>query len=115
MSTKYKTIVSNTALITVKGSLADEDGVQVPFNFSLTCTRMGATELKQRLGGGEALMQEVLQEVTKGWQKQTLVLDQDGKPAEFNGESFTSLLEIAGMAAVCFNAYMKGQAATEKN
>lgn len=115
MSTKYKTIVSNTALIPVKGSLADEDGKQVPFKFSLICKRMSAKEIKDRMAGGETLMQEVLQEVTKGWEKQTLVLDQDDKPAEFNAESYDAMLEIGGMAAVCFNAYMKGQAATEKN
>ncbi|NGZ86409.1 hypothetical protein [Duganella aceris] len=115
MSTKYKTIISNTARIPVKGSISDADGNPVPFKFALICTRMSAKEMKDRLVGGEVLMQEVLQEVAKGWEKQTLVLDEDDKPAPFNEDSFAALLEISGMAAVCFNAYVKGQAATEKN
>jgi hypothetical protein len=115
MSTKYKTIVSNIALIPVKGSLSDADGKPVPFKFNLLCKRIGATELKDKLAGGETLMQEVLQDVTTGWEKQTLVLEQDGTPAEFNAESYAAMLEIGGMAQVCFNAYMKGQSATEKN
>ena len=115
MNTKYKTIVSNTAVIPVKGSLADADGKPIPFKFSLVCKRMGAEEIKEKLAGGETLMQDVLQNVTTGWKNQTLVLEQDGAPADFNADSFAALLDISGMAVVCFNAYMKGQAATEKN
>lgn len=114
MSSKYKVVVSDTVIVQVSGSTKDGAGRAVPFKFSLVCKRKGADELKDALENG-ALTKEVLREVTVDWRDQRLVLEQDDSPAPFNADSFDALLDIAGMATVCFNKYYKENGAAEKN
>jgi hypothetical protein len=114
MSTKYKVVVSDTVLVPVSGNTKDGAGRTVPFKFSLTCKRKGADDLKEALENG-ALTKEVLREVTTDWTGQRLVLEQDDTPALFSADAFEALLDIAGMATVCFNKYYKENGAAEKN
>jgi hypothetical protein len=114
MSSKYKVVISNTVIVPVSGHTKDGAGRQVPFRFSLICTRKGADELKDQLDNG-ALTKDVLREVTTDWRDQRLVLEQDDTPAVFNADAFDALLDIAGMATLCFNRYYKENGAAEKN
>ncbi len=112
---KFKIVVSDKVEVSVKGSFMDEDGKPAAFKFSLVCKRLGAEKMKAAMSGGDLYAQEFLADVTTGWKGQRLVLNEDDSPAEFGPESLEALLDISGMAGLCFNAYMKESAAKEKN
>ncbi len=114
MSKKYKIAVSDTCIVPVEGALKDENGKPRKFKFSLTCTRTDADEFKEKLKG-DFDISDFLQSVTQGWKGQDLVLEDDDTPAQFCGDSFAALLNITGMAMVCFSAYGKETGATTKN
>ncbi|MFZ3289259.1 MAG: hypothetical protein WA191_20765 [Telluria sp.] len=114
MSKKYKIVVSDTVAVQVKGALSDADGKPVSFKFTLACKRLGAEEYKARMEG-ESTTKDVMQEVTTGWSGQRLVLEEDGTPAEFCADALDALLDINGMANVCFVAYGKESGAHAKN
>ncbi|WP_314436956.1 hypothetical protein [Massilia timonae] len=116
MSKRFTTVISPTVLVAVKGATKDGLGQPVPFKFTLTCSRLQADDLKQRISGGEFDMKDVLREVTSTWAGQRLVMDQEtGQPADFCPEAFDALLNISGMALVCFNAFAKETSAEAKN
>lgn len=116
MTKRFISVISPTVVVPVKGTLKDAGGAAVPFKFSLICRRMLASELKNRINSGDFDMKEIIKEVTTGWQGQRLINDQEaGEPAEFCAEAFDALLDISGMALVCFNAFTKESSAAEKN
>lgn len=115
MSKKYKIVVSDTVAVQVKGALSDADGKPASFKFTLVCKRLNAEEFKSRMEGGESTTKDVMQEVTTGWNGQRLVLEEDGTPAEFCADALEALLDINGMANVCFVAYGKESGAHAKN
>ena len=116
MSKRFTTVISSTVAVLVKGAIKDANGSPVPFKFNLTCNRIPASDLKNRINSGDFDMKEVLKEITTGWKGQRLVIDEDTKePAEFCGEAFDALLDIGGMALVCFNSYARETSANEKN
>jgi predicted SpoU family rRNA methylase len=114
MSKKYKLVVSDTVVVPVSGNLKDANGRAVSFKFSLTCRRIGADELKEKLES-QTTIKDILREVTTGWTGQRLVLEEDDTPAEFCDDAFDSLINIAGLAMVCFNCFVKENGAAEKN
>lgn len=116
MNKRFIPVISDTVLVPVKGSTKDAKGQPVPFKFSLVCNRISASTLRSRVSG-DFDMKEILREVTTDWQGQRLITDQEngGQPAEFCAEAFDALLDIAGMALVCFGAYTKETSANEKN
>lgn len=114
MSKKYKTVVSDTVLVPVKGSLSDENGKAKKFEFSLICKRLGADEVREMIGS-ERLITSIMSEVTTGWKDQRLVLEDDGTPAEFCEEALSALLDIPNIALLCYVAYQKESGAKEKN
>ncbi len=116
MSKRFTTVISPTVLVTVKGATKDGKGQPVPFKFTLTCSRLQADDLKQRISSGEFDMKDVLREVTTDWSGQRLVIDEETtQPADFCPEAFDALLNIPGMALVCFNAFAKETSAEAKN
>lgn len=116
MNKRYVPVISETVLVSVKGSTKDGKGQPVPFKFTLTCKRLLASDLKNRFNSGEFDMKEVMREVTTDWSGQRLITDQEtSQPAEFCPEAFDALLDIPGMALVCFNAFTKETSANEKN
>lgn len=116
MNKRFIPVISATVLVTVKGSTKDAAGQPVPFKFTLTCNRLPASNLKDRINSGEFDMKEVMKEVTTDWKGQRLIIDQESnQPAEFCPEAFDALLDISGMALVCFNAFAKESSANEKN
>lgn len=116
MTKRYSIVISSTVAVQVKGSLKDSNGSPVPFKFSLTCKRLPASELKNRVSSGDFDVKEIMKEVTTEWKGQRLINDEETKqPAEFCEEAFEALLDIGGMALLCFNAYAKETSANEKN
>lgn len=116
MNKRFVPVISATVAVKVKGTIKDTNGAPVPFKFTLTCSRLPASDLKNRINSGDFDMREVLKEVTTDWQGQRLITDQETKqPAEFCPEAFEALLDIGGMAVVCFNAYANESSANEKN
>jgi hypothetical protein len=114
MAKKYKLAVSDTVQVTVKVTLADSKGKLVNHKFMLTCERRGAEEMKE-LMSGSFNAKEFMKEVTTGWEGQNLVLEDDGIAAAFEKDAMDALLDISGMAMVCFVAYGKDAAAQAKN
>lgn len=115
MNKKYKVAVSNNVSVTVEGKLADGDGKQVPFKFSLQCKRLDAETLKNEFLNTEETASDLIKKITFGWKDQRLVLEEDDTPAEFSPDALDALLEIAGLGLLCLNAYVKESNAKAKN
>lgn len=115
MKKKYKVAVSDTVNVTVKATIADAGGKPVTHKFLLTCERRSADEMKDQMDSSFNV-KAFLKEVTTGWEGQRLVLNEDdGKPAEFDSDALDELLNISGLAMVCFVAYGNQAAAQSKN
>lgn len=110
----YKLVIADRVNVPVKIKIKDGSKFK-EFDFDLICKRLDTDELKEKARGGEVLMSEFLKEVTVGWERQKLVVDDEGKPAEFNDESFDMMLKTAGLAVIAYNAYLKECGAKEKN
>jgi hypothetical protein len=116
MNKRYTPVISSTVTVPVVGSIKDAGGKPVPFKFSLTCNRISASEMKNRITAGGVEMKDIMKEVTTAWSGQRLIVDEEtGQPAEFSEESFDALLDIGGMAMVCLSAFNKESSAHEKN
>lgn len=109
-----KLVVSDTVLVPVAGTLRDEEGRAVPFNFKLTCRRLSTTALRTQLEAvtdgsltGDALMQSVV----TGWQG---VVDEDGKEVGFSPAAFEQMCEIPGISGVAFAAFVQANGAEGK-
>ncbi|MYM65431.1 hypothetical protein GTP45_01110 [Pseudoduganella sp. FT55W] len=111
---KYKVMVSDTVIVPVEGNLKDEHGNTVAFKFKLTCDRLSADDLKTKMSS-QSSIKDILREIVKGWEGQRLVLEEDDTPAPFCPDSFDQLIDIAGLALLCFNTFVKENGAVEKN
>lgn len=109
-------------------TLAIEDTVEVPvkftlkvksvaklFSLTLIAIRLPQDEISSRLEDKEKKVKDFLIDLVTGWSGQRLVLDASGEPAEFSPEALDALLNVAGVASVCFGAYFKECGAKEKN
>lgn len=107
-------VVSNTVVVPVEGHIPDEQGRKSPFSFRLVCKRLAQDELKAALDADSATVPEFLADVVQGWEH---VLDADGREIEFTPAGLKALLNIVGMAGVCFSAYLAtcGAKGKEKN
>lgn len=114
MKKKYKIAVSDTVPVVVKATIADEHGKLVNHKFTLTCERRDAEQMKDVVSGSFNA-RDFMKEVTTGWEGQRLVLEDDGTPAAFEPDALDALLNIGGLAMVCFIAYGKDSAALAKN
>lgn len=110
----YRLSIENTVHVPVKFTL-NNAGKAAAFSFSLKCDRLEADELKERIERKDLLISDFLRGVVKGWQGQTLVVDEDGKPAEFGPDALDVMLATAGLGTVVYMAYMKECGAKEKN
>ena len=106
--------ISNNTEFPVKFAIKD-GGVLKTFSFTLTAIRLEQSEVKTRLDDKDGLLKDFLIEVVTGWKGQRLVLDDAGQPAEFSPEGLSMILDVMGVATVCFNAYFKECGAKEKN
>lgn len=106
--------ISNNTEFNVKFNIKDGKVLKT-FAFTLFAIRLDQAEVTARLEEKDNKLKEFLAEVITGWSGQRLVLDEAGQPAEFSAEGLDMLLNVIGVAAVCFNAYFKDCGAKEKN
>ena len=107
----FRLVVSQTVAVPVQGRVPDESGRPTLFNFTLLCRRLPASELKHAIDQTERTVAEFLASVVEGWEH---VLDADGKPVPFSASALQQLLDIVGMATLCFQAYLEGCGARGK-
>ena len=107
-----KLVVRNKLRVTVKGSMPDENGKQVPFNFVLLCSRLSQSQIQEAQENKDDLVTDFIKRVTNGWED---VLDDAGQAMPFDEDNFAMVMDQAGMPGVCFNAYMKEVGAVAKN
>lgn len=107
-----KLVTRNKLRVPVKGSLKDEDGNTVKFNFVLLCKRLNQEQIDSVIKDHDQPVREFLESVTNGWED---VLAEDNQPLDFNKDNLATVLAEAGMPTVCFHAYLKEVGATAKN
>jgi hypothetical protein len=106
--------IENTVDFPVKFSIKSKNITKV-FAFNLTATRLEQEEIQTKLEDKEKKVKDFIADVVTGWSGQRLVLGTNGEPAEFDAEALDALLNVAGVATVCFAAYLKECGAKEKN
>ena len=111
----YKIAVEDKVLVTVKGGLlGSAKGRDKPFDFTLLMDRLDQDEINKRQKSGEQVADFIVS-LTHGWEGQNLVLNEDGKPADFSEEALRALLSIAGMHVKCYQCYLVDVGVQEKN
>lgn len=104
--------VMNKLRVPVKGTINDEDGNPVKFDFVLLCKRLNQTEIDKVMADKSSSVKEFLHDVVNGWES---VADESGELLPFSTANLDSVLEQPGMHTVCFGAYLKEVGATAKN
>jgi hypothetical protein len=108
-----KIVVSNLVKIKVRGTIKDEAGTDQPFDFSLTCRRLDADQIKTKLSdNSEASVSDFMLEVIEDWAG---VRDADDKPLPFSESAWGQLCKIPGVSLVAFRTYLSEVGAKEKN
>lgn len=110
---KFKLAIGATVRIPVKFEIQD-DGKPVVFNYELIGERITQDDLVAEHKAG-TLPADIVRKRINGWNKQTLVLGEDGTPAPFSADAFDAMLDVPGCGAVSYAAYLKACGATEKN
>lgn len=110
----YKLTIQNTVQTKVKFTLKDK-GVDRLFAFTLDCVRLEQDEITSRLEEKDKKVKDFMADLITGWDGQRLVLNEDDTPAAFSAEALDVLLNVPGVAAVIFSAYLKDAGAKEKN
>lgn len=106
--------IQNTVEVNVKFTLK-EGRVSKPFAFTFMANRLEQDDITERLESKDKRIKDFMADVMTDWQGQRLVLEDNGEPSPFGQEALGMLLNVAGVASVCFNAYLKECGAKEKN
>lgn len=106
--------IQNVVEVNVKFTLKD-GRIHKPFAFSFTANRLDQDDITERLESKDKKIKDFMGEVITDWQGQRLVLEENGEPSPFSPDALLMLLNVAGVASVCFNAYFKECGAKEKN
>ncbi len=110
----YKLVVEDTVKVPVKFE-TNNAGKGKAFNFCLICDRLPQDEITKIFEAGDVPVVDVLKRVTTGWENQTLVVDDDKKPVEFNADSFDVMLSLTAIQNVIWISYLKEIGAKTKN
>lgn len=110
----YTLLIEDTVKVPVKIEI-NNAGTNKLFNFDLICDRLSQEELSQIFEEGDVTVLNLMKRLTKGWENQTLVVDGDKKPVEFNVNSFECLLKLSGIHMIMWNSYLKEVGAKTKN
>lgn len=111
----FKIAIDNKVLVEVKGSFkgATRDAKK-GYDFELTMRRLDQDEINRRSTSSETIA-AFLEDVTEGWARQRIVLNEDDTPADFSPEAFKEMLRQPGMAPAIYQAYMAQVGAQAKN
>lgn len=108
-----KIIVEDTVGIKVKGVINNAAGTPQPFDFGLTCHRLDADQIKDKLQNeSDASIVDFLVDVITGWSG---VRDADNKELPFTESTLRQLCKIPGVAGLAFRTYLAEVGAKEKN
>jgi hypothetical protein len=110
----YKLAIDDQIGVNIKGKVISRDGKEKDFKFVLVCDRLSQTDLAAISTDGKTTI-EFFMDRARDWQGQTLVLDQDDKPAAFSAEALSALMSMSGMGNLCWHAYLQQVQATAKN
>jgi hypothetical protein len=108
-----KITVSNRVKFKVRGTVKDESGADIPFDFTLTCRRLDMDALQAKLRDrGDAPVSEFLLDVVEDWSG---VKDADDKPLPWSEDAWRALCQIPGVALLAYRTYLVEAGAKEKN
>lgn len=116
----YKLAIAAVLAAAVAFTLND-DGTPKEFNFTIKFERLAEddwnTRVKNERGLADAAsVKKTLKEITRGWDGQTVVIDDaTGQPAEFCPDAVDALFDIPGFTDVALQAYLKEVLARVKN
>ncbi len=99
----FKLAISNTITVPIKGSIPDDKGGAVPFNFTLRCKRLKADELKDAVEQNDRTLAQFMADITEGWDG---VADAEGNALPYSRAALDELFNIVGMVLLVFQAYM---------
>lgn len=108
----FKLVNRNKLRVPVKGTLKDEDGKPVNFDFVLLCDRLSQAEIETVIKSSDEPIKDFIHRVAQGWEA---VLGEDGQPLPFEADNLDAVLDQAGMAVVCYQSYLKEVGAVVKN
>ena len=112
---KYKIAIDNIVTFEVIGKISENVTQAKNFKFKLTCDRLDQDTMHARMKDQGESIKDFMASVTKSWADQRLVLNEDDTPADFNADSFDTLMSVAGMPMYLYQAYIKAVAVKEKN
>ena len=104
--------VDNIVKLKVDGSIKDRNGIDQPFDFSLTCKRLDAEQqaaLKD--DNGNIVYIDFMEAVIQDWDG---VEGADGV-LPYSVENWRALAKVQGVAQLAWLAYMRESAAKQKN
>lgn len=117
----YKLAVSDEVIVPIKVVMKD-GGKEKKFAFELVCDRVPDDEFQARIRDEELQdivtnekIRETMIDITTGWRGQTLVLGDDGEPADFSKEAFEVMLDASGMLDAVSRSYVQTAKAKVKN
>ena len=108
----YVLVKRNKIAVTVKGTLPDENGKPVDFNFKLHCKRLNQDEIDNAMKSRKGEVKGFIRDVAQGWEG---VLDEVGAPVPFSTEILDEQINEAGMPVLIMQAYLEQVSATAKN
>lgn len=111
----FKLAIADRVAVAVKGKLPGATrGTHVNFDFTLDMERIDQAQIAAAHTSDEAISDFLLSK-TRAWERQQLVLNEDGSAAAFSEEAFRALLNVPGMALWVHQAYLDHLRVQEKN
>jgi hypothetical protein len=108
-----KIVVEDTVGFKVKGTINSAAGTPQAFDFGLTCHRLDADQIKDKLTSeSDASITDFLLDVITGW---SAVRDADNKDLPFTEATLRQLVKIPGVGNLMFRTYLTEVGAKEKN
>lgn len=110
-----KIVVAPKVKFKVKGTFADENGKDLPFDFTLTAKRLDTDQIAEQTALGadaNTSIRDFVKGVVEDWSG---VNDADGQAIPFSTDALDSLLRLPGVALLVFRAFLENNGAKEKN
>lgn len=107
-----KLVKRNKIAVTVKGTLPDEHGKPVNFDFKLHCRRLNQDEIDVAMKDKSGDVKKFIRDIAEGWDG---VLAEAGTALDFSPEQFDEVINNVGMPVVIMRSYLEQVAAVAKN
>jgi hypothetical protein len=111
----FKLAIDNLVGVKVEGKSRGGDGKEKSFSFVLVCERYTHEQMQETGSDKDETIFAFFEKVARDWRGQTLVLDDDDKPAAFSLEALRALMTVSGMGMLCWHSYVQQVQATAKN